>query len=51
MNFAVNFLTAGVLAWTPLFLKSVVFAEILFASPMNEAWELDLVADLMKSES
>lgn len=35
---------------SPLFLHSVVFAEITFASHMNEVWELALVAELMKSE-
>lgn len=33
---------------SPLFLDSVVFAEI-FASHMNEVWELALVEELMKS--
>lgn len=35
---------------SPLFLDSVLFAEISFASHVNEVWELILVAELMKSE-
>lgn len=34
---------------SPLFLDVESFAEILFASPMNEVWELALSAELMKS--
>lgn len=35
---------------SPSFLDSVLFAEISFASHVNEVWELILVAELMKSE-
>lgn len=34
---------------SPLFLDSVFFSKISFASHVNEVWELALVAELMKS--